>query len=599
MEQQTFYNPFILPFCISVIILFTILIIKYTRWIAMLDKEQWRAFRRNIFSWRVFAAAWEAVREGLLHVRIFKHNIVLGFMHASIALGWLLLIVVSKFEATLYCGSIISRPWTGIFFRYFEGINGHRDYPGVEIYTQVMDGILLWVLIGVALAFFKRIYSRMFGMKKTTKHVIFDKIALYAMWLIFPFRLMAESFTAAWANNGGFLTQSIASLVDVNFAQTHDVVFWWLYSCALFVFIVSFPFSRYMHILTEIWLIFYRNLQLKESVKSSGYTKFELSACSRCGICIDGCPINSELENNAVQPVYMLRDIRYQKTNPKAIETCLLCNQCVSDCPVLIEANQIRKQQRNKGDLDTSGNYQYLKDVKAFNSIGRIVYFGGCMSHLTPSIPEAMKKIFEAANQDYWHLDEHKTICCGRPLLQQGFTKQGEDLIASNTKLIQESGAKILVTSCPICYQSFKEEYKDLNIEVMHHTSYIDRLIKKERIQVSASNLSVVYHDPCELGRGAGIYKEPREVIKKVATLLKAKKEKNKTICCGINLGDITLEMSDKMKIRDASLHNLQETGANIICTACPMCKKAFVHGTNANVKDIAELVAENLKQES
>ncbi|MCL2131960.1 MAG: (Fe-S)-binding protein [Lentimicrobiaceae bacterium] len=590
-----FFHPFILPFCVGVVALFVILFIKYTRWISQLNKVQFRAFRRNIFSWRVFAATWEAIREGLLHFRIFKHNVVLGFMHSTIAIGWLLMIVVSKFEADLYCGSIVSRPWMGIFFRFFEAQNGVRDFKGANLFTNAMDAILLMVLLGVCLAFCKRLYSRLFGMKKMTKHAIFDQFTLYAMWAIFPLRFLAESCTAAWARNGGFLTQTVGDWLNPNYAHQYEFVFWWAYSLSLFVFLVAMPFSRYMHIFTEIWLIFFRNLRLKETKKTSGYTKFELSACSRCGICIDGCPLNSELGNSRIQPVYFLRDIRYKRDVTDIANDCLMCHRCVSDCPVLIESVEIRRQKRDKKELDTQGNYPFIENIHPFNAIGRVVYFAGCMSHLTPSIPQSMRKIFDAAGQKYWFMDEDRTVCCGRPLWQQGFTNQAEDLIQKNTELIQKSGARMLITSCPICYISFKNEYSLPHIEIFHHSEYIDRLLKKNRIKVSKQDLDVVFHDPCELGRGTKIYKAPRNVLKAVANLKKARYEKEKAICCGYNLGNTVITSEEQRKIRDASMRNLLTTNAKTICTACPMCKKSFTHATTQSVKDIAELVAENL----
>lgn len=587
-----YFHPFVLPFCIGVLILFAILIIKYTRWISQLSKDQVKLFWRKLFTWRIFVAIWECFRECLLHFRIYKHNIMLGIMHSSIAFGWFLLIVVGKIESWFYMDSFFGRPWMGIFFRYFA--IEPRHFKGAGLLTNTMDFLLLVVLTGIFLAFIKRLYSKIFGMKKTSKHVIFDKFALYSLWAIFPLRFLSESFTAAYAYNGGFMTQFVGNMIDPFFASSVAIVFWWLYSIALLVFFVSMPFSRYMHILTEVFLIFFRNLGIKEEVKITGYTKFELSACSRCGICIDGCPINSELNITNIQSVYFLRDIRYKKLTDQVADNCLMCNRCVNDCPVQIETTQIRRQQRDKGALDTFNNYPYINNIQPFNSIGRVIYFSGCMSHLTPNIQRSMLKIFEAANQKYWYMDEDRTICCGRPLLQQGFSNQAADLIQKNMELIKKSGARMLITSCPICYQSFKQEY-NLNIEIMHHTEYIERLIKKNRIKVRHQDIDVVYHDPCELGRGAGIYKAPRKILETIANLKKAEYEKQHSICCGYNLGNTVLELEQQMKIRNASMKNLMDTQAEVLCTACPMCKKAFTHATKQRVQDIAEIVAENL----
>src|SRR5574344_2100803 len=110
-----YFHPFVLPFCIGVLILFAILIIKYVRWTTQLSKTQVKLFWRKLFTWRIFVAVWECFRECLLHFRIYKHNIMLGIMHSSIAFGWFLLIVVGKIESWFYMESFFGRPWMGIF----------------------------------------------------------------------------------------------------------------------------------------------------------------------------------------------------------------------------------------------------------------------------------------------------------------------------------------------------------------------------------------------------------------------------------------------------------------------------------------------------
>jgi Fe-S oxidoreductase len=213
------------------------------------------------------------------------------------------------------------------------------------------------------------------------------------------------------------------------------------------------------------------------------------------------------------------------------------------------------------------------------------------MSHLTPGIVTSMKGIFEAAGERYWHIDAEKTVCCGRPLLQQGFEQQAKELRRKLTALIRESNAKLLVTSCPICYQSIKKEYK-LNIPVIHHTEYIEKCINAKKISINKQETRVAYHDPCELGRGCGIYKAPRKVLKKAVNLVKlGSNYKEKSLCCGFNLGNAAIESEDQVKIRDAALQNLLKKNPDMIATACPMCKKAFMHGVDFQVKDVAEIV--------
>jgi Fe-S oxidoreductase len=594
-----YFNPFIIPFCVGVLLLFAICFIKWFKWIRNFDRLQRKLLRKNILSWKFIPAIWEMITEVLFHRKVFKHKLLLGYMHASIALGWFLLIVVGAVEATTAIKG--HHPlWVPIFFRYFG--KELIQFKGEMLFNNTMDLLLMIILTGIVLALLKRFYSMVVGMKKATKHVLFDKFVMISLWLIFPLRLIAESVTANRYHNGGFLTENVGRLIDYVFPTVSANTFWYLettwwlfYSLALGVFFTCLPFSRYMHILTEPFLIYFRKLGLREDNKPTGFTKFELSACSRCGICIDNCPLNKELKINDVQSIYLLREMRYKRLKEEVANNCLMCDRCVVDCPVGLELTKIRRQTRYKKELDTQGNYKYVEDIQPFNAIGRIAYYSGCMSHLTPGIITAMKNIFEAAGQKYWHIDAEKTICCGRPLQQQGFEQQAKELRRKNTALIRESNATLLITSCPICYQTFKKDYT-LTIPVIHHTEYIEKCIKEKKISIKKQDIKVAYHDPCELGRGCGVYKAPRNVLKHAAKLLSLNNEKEKSFCCGFNLGNTAIDNDDQKKIRDAALQNLLQKNPDIIATACPMCKKAFMYGIDFQVKDVAEIINENLQ---
>ncbi|MBR0055591.1 MAG: (Fe-S)-binding protein [Bacteroidales bacterium] len=586
-----YFNPFVLPFVLGTIILFGICIWKFVRWFKHFDRLQRAIIRKNLLSWKIIPALWEMFREGILHVRIWRKNLMLGYMHSSIALGWFMLILVGFIESHMTPAS--SHPfWMAIFYRFF--ITTHQTFPGAQVLTFIMELMLIYVLSGILLAVVKKIYSRILGMKKTTKHILIDRFAKAFLWLIFPLRLLSEVLAASRFQNGGFFTGFLGDLIPPS-NEYFLLLSWTLYSCALCGFFVTLPFSRYMHIFSELFLIYFRKMGVREKSERTGYTMYELNACSRCGMCIDNCPLNKELGHNDVQSVYFLRNLRQKKSPTRVADDCLMCQRCASDCPVNIDLMAIRQQERNKHEMDTADNYGYLDTVQPFNAIGRVGYFGGCMSHLTPGVPEAMKAIFEAAGQKYWYMDEDRTMCCGRPLLQQGFNRQAADLRRKLTEMINKSKITMLITSCPICYQSFKKEYK-LRIPVIHHTEYIAMLLKTGRIKVRKDDVRTVYHDPCELGRGCGIYKEPREVLKATTHLVKAKQEKEDSLCCGINLGDTLLDIDQQTRIRDAAFQNLMYKHPDQIATACPMCKKAFAHASEFPVKDIAEIVRENLK---
>ena len=168
-------------------------------------------------------------------------------------------------------------------------------------------------------------------------------------------------------------------------------------------------------------------------------------------------------------------------------------------------------------------------------------------------------------------------------------------MVAKNTEIIKASGADILLLSCPICYKIFKEKYKLEGIEIIHHTEYIDRLIRDGRITLNRSETRLAYHDPCELGRGCGIYEEPRRVVSSAGELVEASKSGKEAICCGGSLGSLSLGFDKRKIMTENALNNLTAASPDAIVTACPLCRSTFSRYADIPVKDIAEIVTENI----
>ena len=590
------FISFVVPFYLGCLFLFGVLIYKFIRWIGLIDREERHAMWRNILSLKIFRAIGETVNESLLHRKIYRKNPLLGYMHMSLAFGWFMMIVVGKIESSIFNKSLLDDPSFAIFFRYF--VRDKSLFFGQNTLSFIMDFLLIIVLSGLALAIFKRFRSRVLGMKKTTKQTSIDKVALTALWWIFPFRLLAESVTAGVAQNGSFFTKFVGNLfVTIGLPlEVIELPIWWAYSLTLCTFFVCMPFSRYMHIFTEILLIFLRKLGAKLPEKFNGYSFVQLNACSRCGICIDACQLNFSADIDNVQAASFIADTRYRRLSAEVLNNCLMCDRCVDACPVGVESTLIRQQIRHKSTEQGKLFYTYEQSEKAKTKYN-VIYFAGCMTHLTPAIIKSMKNIFEEANERYWFMDEDKGLCCGRPLRLQGFAQQADELMFRNKELIISSGVKLLVTSCPICYKTFKNDYLLKDMQIMHHTEYIDYLIKYGRIKVDKSGLDIVYHDPCELGRGCSIYDEPRRILQSVGNLKKTDYEKNKAYCCGSTLGNSILSSEKQRKVRDNALKMFSQSNPDVLATACPLCKKTFADGNRIKVKDIAEIVAENLEK--
>jgi len=223
-----------------------------------------------------------------------------------------------------------------------------------------------------------------------------------------------------------------------------------------------------------------------------------------------------------------------------------------------------------------------------------VLFFAGCMTHLTPTIKNSMIKILDASGVNYKFIDEQGGVCCGRPLMLAGQDKEARELINYNSQMIWKSGAHTLVTSCPICYKVFKESYY-LDVEVLHHTQFIKNLIDDGSVKLNFLRRRVVYHTPCDLGRGSGVYDEPKEVLRHVSRLEKSKFEDENSLCCGGSLANMKISNQQKNKIATDTAAELTKGNPDILATACPLCKKTFSSATKTRVADISELVAEAL----
>ncbi|MFN8256964.1 MAG: (Fe-S)-binding protein [Bacteroidales bacterium] len=583
---------FTYPFLIGITALLIIIVHRFGKWFSGLSKFDKIRVWKNIRTRSTWKSFLEAFTEGLLHHKIFRKSPVLGYMHMSLAFGWFLLIVVGHIETVYYYGSFSFPLYMPVFFRFF--VSGHEFYLS-RLFAFVMDLILLMVLSGVSLAYLKRAYKKMFGMKKTTLLRPGDQIAMTALWCIFPLRFLAESISAGIHHNGSFLTQLTGNILQRIFPVEYlNVPVWFAYSTALGFFFVALPFSRYMHIPTEIFYIFLKNSGIKLKKRVNSYSQVQVYSCSRCGICLDSCQLNDAGIRNT-QSVYVLKKIRDKKLTDEVLFNCLLCGKCQHDCPVDIELNNLRITQRIESTLQYNASYGYLRETRAQAS--DIVYFAGCMTHLTPSIKKSMIQIFDYAKLNYWFMDEDKAPCCGRPLIQAGQFDAAQKLILNNQKKILDSGASTLVVSCPICYKVFNEDYVLPGIKVLHHSELINNLVKENKLILSPINETIIYHDPCELGRGSGIYEQPRELLEQAGTLIKMKNEKEKSFCCGGSLANIKITMNERDRIAGIALETYKKYKANILATSCPLCKKTFVKNSDTEVKDIAEIVWKSVQK--
>lgn len=652
------YSNFVIPFVIGISFMLIWLTVGLIRLLAKIPADDRRRFWKSLITPKIaLKNIKDLFCDCLFHTKIWKRKPLLGYMHSSIAFGWFMLIVLGHIEVALFVPKHLA--WTDgglfypIFYRFFVWINpGHVTLRG-WFFFFLMDFFLLYVLTGVGMAIFKRFRSIVLGMRHTTKPSLADRVALYSLWMIFPLRLLAESFTAD-LSGGSFLTVPVNHLWHWIFGdKLFFMPVWWAYSICLGLFFAAMPFSRYMHILTEVLWILLRNAGIQPRHPRKGVAEAEIYACSSCGLCLDACPMNVQKKNLKYSSVYFIRFLR--RHNEKKInaiaDKCLMCDKCHALCPVGVDAPALRRAQRATVNNSLPYDYSYLMEgslgsnsssvstcvaanacsitagsvastrtanahasltdpspsltepvevttnIQKTSEDWKVMYFAGCMTHLTPRIIKSVEKVFKSAGVSYTFADRDGGICCGRPLMLAGKTNAAYETISANRKMILGSGCRTLVLSCPICYKIFKDEYALEGVEVLHYTQFIKRLVDEGKLKLTAGDERIVYHDPCELGRGCGVYKEPREVLAQAGTLVKATKEGDESICCGGSLGSLTLDTRDRAKITESSVANLLANNPQTIVTACPLCLKTFSESVPETVKvqDFAETVSRHL----
>jgi Fe-S oxidoreductase len=412
---------------------------------------------------------------------------------------------------------------------------------------------------------------------------------------------LAESFTSGIHGSGSFLTGglggALALVIPATAMPTLELAAWWGYSIALGVFFVSMPFSRYMHIFTEVPLIFLRRWGIRSDVREKSFDHFQLEACSRCGICIDPCQMQRDATGlGEAQSVYFIRDRRYHKLSRTVADTCMMCGRCEAKCPVGLDLNTLRLNSRHAlNNSPSNDRFAYARGIETSSGEGRVGYFAGCMTLLSPRIMKAMESVFTAAGENVRWMDRDGGVCCGRPMKLSGEVDAARDMMRLNTELFRKYEITTLVTSCPICLKVFRDDYDLAGIEVLHHSEYFSRLIAAGRLTLKSGEENFTYHDPCERGRGCGIYDAPREVWNVVGTISEPAETRENALCCGSSIAGNAISGAAQSEMGRAVGHTLEATGAGTVVTSCPLCKKAIARGTDLPVLDLAEVVERHI----
>ena len=227
-----------------------------------------------------------------------------------------------------------------------------------------------------------------------------------------------------------------------------------------------------------------------------------------------------------------------------------------------------------------------------------LLYFRGCTAReKLNSITKATERILKAANIKYETLEDEQ--CCGSVLLRTGFLEDAMEQMNSNLNGFE---GKTIVTSCSGCYKTLKEDYKKhlgVDLKVIHISQLLEQLIKENRINLKGDkDLKVTYHDSCHLGRHAGEYEAPRNVIASISNLVEMENNKEKARCCGSGGGVKSAYGDLSNSIAGLRIKEAKETDAELLVSACPFCKLNLSQNSDdLEVLDLSEFVLKHLEE--
>ncbi len=385
-----------------------------------------------------------------------------------------------------------------------------------------------------------------------------------------------------------------------------------------------------------------------------GFTRLQimdLDACTRCGRCQDRCP--AFLSEKPLTPKKLIQDLkgeweRFAKGGKKeegiigsvieeeTLWSCTACLACQVNCPVSIptfdknlemrryltmtlsqvssEMKLLYKNLQTRSDPYGMGKAQRLEwteglDIKkATEEEVEVLYWVGCVASLDDrnrKIAKSVATIMNKAGVSFGVLGPEEK-CCGDPLRRTGNEYQYLEMAEGNAELLKGLGVKKIVTACPHCFNTLKNDYAQLGltIPVYHHTQFIAELLKEGKISVTPTLEGITtYHDPCYLGRVNGEFDDPRTLVNAVKKdqFVELGRNRNEGFCCGGGGGRIWME-EHHLRINHLRMDEAIDASASTLVTACPYCLTMMEDAIKDKEKsetikalDISEIVARGL----
>jgi len=249
-----------------------------------------------------------------------------------------------------------------------------------------------------------------------------------------------------------------------------------------------------------------------------------------------------------------------------------------------------------------------MAEMMAEGKTPEVLFWVGCAGSFddrAKKITKAFVKILQKANVDFAVLGTEES-CTGDPAKRAGNEFLFQMQAMTNIEVLNAYEVKKIVTTCPHCFNTLKNEYPELggNYEVIHHTQLLKSLLDEGKMTIEGGKYKgkkITFHDPCYLGRANDIYEAPREVIEKLEVeLIEMKRCKSNALCCGAGGAQMFKDAEKGNKeIFIERTEDALEIKPNIIATGCPFCNTMMTDGvknkekeSDIKVLDIAELIA-------
>jgi Fe-S oxidoreductase len=365
--------------------------------------------------------------------------------------------------------------------------------------------------------------------------------------------------------------------------------------------------------------------------------QLELFGCIQCGKCTGGCPVARKTTLNIRTLIYhMLVDADIDVRSHEELWDCTACFTCVERCPKdvepaeliialrgeLVESGRVPEtlgtalmgvfrqgnpsgMARQDRELWAEGIEPSLEQAKKAAQEGcDLLYFVGCIASYDPRVQpvaRALMRTFEHAGLDVGSLGTEES-CCGNEVRRMGEIGLFEMLVEENGELFRSVGARQVVSTSPHCFNTFKNEYGLDDMEAVHYTQLLARLIEQGELTLEGQvDTTVTYHDPCFLGKQNQVYDEPRAILEAIpgVELVEMDRNRERSLCCEGGGGRMWVEGTNlEERLAFQRVQEAAETGADILAVACPFCLLTLedavkVQGLDEQlqVMDIMELV--------